>query len=206
MSKLINCKACGSEIAKNAKTCPHCGAKIKKPIFTKWWFWTIVVLALIGIGAGGEEPVENPVTTTSSQTTEASVDTTTLPNVETTAPTAPETEAQATTVPETDAPPATDDGVSTGEKNALRAAKNYLDFTAFSYSGLIKQLEFEGYTTEEATYGADNCGADWKEQALKKSKDYLDFSAFSRKGLIEQLEFEGFTHEQAVYGADQNGL
>lgn len=28
--KLINCKSCGAEIAKTAKTCPHCGAKNKK--------------------------------------------------------------------------------------------------------------------------------------------------------------------------------
>ena len=76
---------------------------------------------------------------------------------------------------------------------------------AFSYSGLISQLEFEGYTTEEATYAADNCGADWKEQAAKKAKNYLDTMSFSRQGLIDQLEFEGFTSEQAVYGVTQNG-
>ena len=29
MSKLIKCKTCGGEIAKTAKTCPHCGAKNK---------------------------------------------------------------------------------------------------------------------------------------------------------------------------------
>lgn len=28
-SKLMSCKACGAEIAKNAKNCPHCGAKNK---------------------------------------------------------------------------------------------------------------------------------------------------------------------------------
>lgn len=95
---------------------------------------------------------------------------------------------------------------TTAEKNALRSAKDYLNYSAFSYTGLIRQLEFEGYTTEQATYGADNCGADWFEQAVKSAKEYLDYSAFSRDGLIRQLEFEGFTHEQAVYGVDQNGL
>lgn len=30
MSKIISCKICGAEIAKSAKTCPHCGAKLKK--------------------------------------------------------------------------------------------------------------------------------------------------------------------------------
>ncbi|MBS6523398.1 MAG: hypothetical protein ACLTNE_07385 [Intestinimonas butyriciproducens] len=41
------CKACGKEMAKSAKACPHCGAKNKKPIFTKVWFWVLVVLALV---------------------------------------------------------------------------------------------------------------------------------------------------------------
>ena len=29
-TKLTTCKACGEQVAKTAKTCPHCGAKIKK--------------------------------------------------------------------------------------------------------------------------------------------------------------------------------
>lgn len=92
-----------------------------------------------------------------------------------------------------------------GQKNALAKAKSYLDYSAFSYKGLIKQLEYEKFSTSDATYAADNCGADWFEQAVKKAKSYLSFTSFSRDGLIEQLEYEGFTHEQAVYGVEQNG-
>ena len=92
-----------------------------------------------------------------------------------------------------------------GESNALRSAKNYLSLMAFSYKGIIEQLEYEGYTHTEAVYAADNCGADWFEQAVNSAKRYLDIMSFSRSGLIEQLEFEGFTHEQAVYGAERNG-
>lgn len=92
--------------------------------------------------------------------------------------------------------------VSTGKKNALRKANEYLDYMAFSYSGLIDQLKYEGFSESEAEYGADNCGADWNEQAEKKAKEYLDFMAFSYDGLVEQLEYEGFTHSQAVHGAD----
>lgn len=93
--------------------------------------------------------------------------------------------------------------VSAGKKNALEQAYSYLNAMAFSYSGLIEQLEYEGYSTEEATYAVDNCGADWKEQAVRKAEEYLKSMSFSKSGLIEQLEYEGFTHEQAVYGADQ---
>lgn len=92
--------------------------------------------------------------------------------------------------------------VSTGKKNALRKANEYLNYMAFSYSGLIDQLKYEGFSESEAEYGADNCGADWNEQAEKKAKEYLDFMAFSYDGLVEQLEYEGFTHSQAIHGAD----
>ena len=96
--------------------------------------------------------------------------------------------------------------VTTGNEGALNKAKSYLDSSAFSYTGLIEQLEYEGFSESEATYGADYCGADWKEQALRKAKSYLNSSAFSESGLQEQLEYEGFTYDQASYGASQNGL
>lgn len=92
---------------------------------------------------------------------------------------------------------------TTGERNALKKAKEYLRYTSFSYSGLVKQLEYEGFSNSEAVYGVDNCGSDWNEQAAKKAKEYLDYSSFSRSGLIEQLEYEGFTHDQAEYGVSQ---
>ncbi len=92
-----------------------------------------------------------------------------------------------------------------GQLSALRSAGSYLSFGAFSYNGLIKQLEYEGFTQEEAQYAADNCGADWCEQAEKSAKNYLGFSAFSYKGLIKQLEYEGFSTEEATYGADRCG-
>ena len=75
-----------------------------------------------------------------------------------------------------------------------------------SYSSLVEQLEFEGYSNEEATYAADNCGADWDEQAVKCAEDYADIMEGSRSNLIEQLEYEGFTSEQAEYAADAVGF
>lgn len=92
-----------------------------------------------------------------------------------------------------------------GEKNALKKADSYLRSLAFSYTGLIGQLEYSGFTHEEATYAADNCGADWNEQAAKKAKSYMNSLSLSRKGLIEQLEYTGFTKEQAEYGAKSVG-
>lgn len=96
-------------------------------------------------------------------------------------------------------------GASMGEINALASAKIYLSNMAFSYKGLVKQLEFEGYTHSEAEYGAKNCGADWNEQAVRKVKEYLEVMPMSRSGLIQQLVFEGFTKQQASYGVKQAG-
>lgn len=95
--------------------------------------------------------------------------------------------------------------ITTGQLNALSSARDYLNVMAFSHSGLIEQLKYEGYTDEEATYAADNCGANWNEQAEKKAQEYLNTTSFSRSGLIEQLQFEGFTAEQAEYGASAVG-
>lgn len=92
------------------------------------------------------------------------------------------------------------------KQNALRSAESYLRYMAFSYTGLIHQLEFEQYSNEDAVFAADHCGADWMEQAAKSANNYMEFMAFSRGGLIDQLLFEGFTQEQAEYGANSVGL
>lgn len=105
--------------------------------------------------------------------------------------------------PHKDTPKETQKSVSAGKRNALKSAKNYLSVMPFSYSGLVEQLEYEGYSNSEATYAADNCGADWYEQAVKSAKQYLDVMAFSRSGLIDQLEYEGYTHDQSIYGVDK---
>lgn len=96
--------------------------------------------------------------------------------------------------------------LTTAQKNAMRSATSYLDFMSFSYDGLVGQLEYEGYSHEDAVFAVDHCGADWNEQAALKAQEYLDFMPFSRDGLIDQLEYEGFTYDQAVYGADAVGL
>lgn len=95
---------------------------------------------------------------------------------------------------------------SVSQRNAVRAAKDYLDYTAFSRQGLIDQLEYSDFSTEDATFAVDHITVDWNEQAAKAAKDYLDYSAFSRGGLIDQLEYAGFSSAQAAYGATAAGL
>ena len=94
---------------------------------------------------------------------------------------------------------------TTGERNARLSAEDYLAYTAFSRSGLIDQLVFEGYSNAEAEYAVDAVNADWMEQAVLSALDYLDYSAFSESGLADQLEFEGYTPEEAAYGVANSG-
>jgi len=151
--------------------------EIKKPVWKKWWFWVVAVFVLfIIIGNVSKEPKTEMVV---QEKTESGED------------------VKTTSEPKPDA--------TIGQKNALRSAENYLSFTAFSRSGLIDQLEFEGFSGEEAKYAADNCGANWNEQAAKSAENYLNFTSFSRSGLIDQLKFEGFTNEQAEYGVNAVG-
>lgn len=99
----------------------------------------------------------------------------------------------------------TPSGGTIGEQNALAKANSYLRVMAFSYEGLVGQLEYEGFSHDEAVYGADNCGADWYVQALAKASSYLKSSSFSYDSLVSQLEYEGFSYDEAVYGADNCG-
>lgn len=92
------------------------------------------------------------------------------------------------------------------QANARESAESYISFSGFSRTGLIEQLEFEGYSNEDATYAVDVLEVDWNEQAARSAESYLEFSSFSRQGLIDQLMYEGYTQEQAEHGANSVGL
>lgn len=92
-----------------------------------------------------------------------------------------------------------------GQKNALSQAESYLRVMPFSRDGLVEQLEYEGYSHDDAVFAVSNCGADWSEQALLKAISYLDIMAFSQEGLVDQLLHEGFSEEQARYGVKNCG-
>lgn len=109
-NKMINCKSCGAEIAKNAKSCPKCGSKNKKPFYTKIWFWVLIFFVMIGVfsdTSGDEVAKENSV---GSQTEQSSSQT----------DTADDPEISYT-------PCSVDDMMSLLDKNALKAQKTYDD-------------------------------------------------------------------------------
>lgn len=69
--KLTNCKTCGAQIAKSAKTCPSCGAKVKKghPIL----IGVLIVIALLVVinTMGSSKEPQKVATPTQSQNTAA---------------------------------------------------------------------------------------------------------------------------------------
>lgn len=98
-----------------------------------------------------------------------------------------------------------EDFMTVGQENAYYTALDYLDYTSFSKQGLIEQLEYEGYTTEEAEFAVEKCNVDWGKQAELKAKDYMEYDSFSRQGLLDQLLYEGFTQEEAEQGVKAVG-
>ena len=69
MAKMTICNSCGAEIASSAKSCPHCGAKVKKPIFKRVWFWILIVLVVGGIAAAGSGGSDKSSTETATSET-----------------------------------------------------------------------------------------------------------------------------------------
>lgn len=94
-------------------------------------------------------------------------------------------------------------GLTSGQANAVAKARSYLSVMAFSRTGLISQLKYNGFSTKNATFAVDYITVSWRNQAYKKAKSYLNTMPFSLSGLIDQLEYNGFTHAQAVYGANR---
>lgn len=97
------------------------------------------------------------------------------------------------------------------QKNAVRSAKQYLDMSGFSRSGLIQQLSSdagEGYNKNDATVAVDSLSVDWSKQAERSAQQYLDMMGFSCKGLIQQLSSSAgdrYTKDQATHGARAAG-
>lgn len=162
------------------------------------WLWPVVAVAgvvvfgfivIVGLAAaGGGGSTATPSTSTTSS-----------------APSAPIPTLEPTPEPTVPAAPAAPQ-MTVSQENALAKAEEYLDYTAFSKSGLVKQLKYEGFSTADANFAVANIQVDWNEQAAKIARNYMDQSSFSRSSLINQLKYEGFTAAQAAYGAKSVGL
>lgn len=200
----VICKKCGTIYDSNF--CPNCGSGNrnggnKAGKFILVFAAILVVMAIAAILGGKDDapqtadvPSDPPQVTQTLNGQTAGVPASASPGVSPFQPAAAEDDTA---------------GETLSQKNARRAAENYLSIMNFSASGLAEQLQFEGYSESDAAYAVAKCGADWNEQALGKALTYLATMPFSASGLQEQLAFEGFTADQAQYavancGADWN--
>jgi hypothetical protein len=176
--KIKICKYCRSEIDRKAKICPFCRKKQGESCLSVIIFVALVLGFWMFVANGIFNDDKDNSSTEAQPRSNISVEEETQPTTE---------------------------SIPLGQLNALNAAKGYLNIMPFSAQKLLEQLEFEGYSHDDAVYGVSNCGADWNQQAAQAAKDYLNLMSFSKEKLIEQLEFDGYTHDQAVYGVSAVG-
>lgn len=185
--QLTTCKACGTEIAKTAKTCPKCGAKNKKPFYKKPLLWVIVAVIVIfmAIPSGGSD--NDTADEQDSNATASQTDTT-------------KTDDQEAVEPE--------ETVSKEYKNALKKAESYAKTLHMSKAAIYDQLTSEygeQFPADAAQYAIDNLEFDWNANALEKAKSYQETMSMSKSAIYDQLisEYgEQFTAEEAQYAID----
>ena len=191
MSKMTQCKSCAKEIATSAKSCPGCGAKNKKPIYKRVWFWIIAIIIVIG-ATGGSGTDDSKEINSGNIESEQEVSQNNSEN----------------TTAENKSENKVEDNIPTEYKSALRKAKSYADTMNMSKAGIYDQLTSEygeKFTVEAAQYAIDNITVDWRENALKKAKLYQETMSMSPAAIYDQLTSEygeKFTAEEAQYAID----
>ena len=118
----------------------------------------------------------------------------------------PEPAPVAEPTPEPVPEPAPAPAMTVSQQNAIRSAETFINTMPFSRTSLIGQLEFGGFTNEEATIAVDSITVDWYAQAVLSAESFVALMPFSRSALIDQLLFGGFTQSQAAHGATGVGL
>ena len=186
MAKMVNCKSCGKEIASNAKICPGCGAKNKKPFYKAVWFWVIVVIIVLAAAAGGNSGDSDKEDNKYEKNKANKVTVVDLSNM---------TEAERDTW-------CNDNKINCTTKD------EYSDTVAkdgfISQSVAADKVIYEGdKITISISLGKEPTTG--QKNALKKAESYSNTMHMSKNGIYKQLTSEygeGFTKEEAQYAID----
>lgn len=95
-----------------------------------------------------------------------------------------------------------DKSLTAEQKTAALLARSYLIGSAFSRSGLISQLQSEGYSFETVEAAIDILSIDWQVQAVKRAKLLTQYEDYTLESLQERLLDYDFTTEESEYAAD----
>lgn len=108
--------------------------------------------------------------------------------------------------PDEDTPDDTDPTLTESRKRALSQARSLTgagSSEGYSRDALVQKLVLMNFSQEDATYAADNCGADWNEQARIFTVRQLKTVNYAGDVLILYVvEQGGFTQDQAQAGVD----
>ena len=81
------------------------------------------------------------------------------------------------------------DEITSKMKDAVKNAEDLQTLNNRSKIELQDRLELDGFTTEEALYGANNCNVDWKNIAVKRANWLLEnLNGTSRSEMYNYLE------------------
>lgn len=94
---------------------------------------------------------------------------------------------------------------SSEQRRTIARAESYTNLMAFSRARLIQQLEFEGFTHNDAQWAVDQLTIDWNEQALKKANSYHSLMSLPPDNIRRLLTFEDFSEEQIDYAMTNIG-
>ena len=177
--KIRVCKNCNNPLPEKATVCPSCGAKNKKPIYKKWWFWLIIALIVIGAASSGgteSDPSDNQPSSSVSSGIDNDATSGDVSSGETEDASSNE--------------PSETDSIPKEYKSALKKAESYSDIMHMSKAAIYDQLvsEYgEQFSEEAAQYAIDNLVADWNANALAKAEDYAKTMQMSKAGIYDQL-------------------
>ena len=132
MKKMKQCKTCSKEIGISAKYCPGCGAKNKKPIYKRVWFWVVAIIIVIGATDSSDSGKIEPVQEVSQNNSE-------------------------NTIAENKSEDKIDNNVPMEYRSVMEKAKFYSDVLNMSKARMYEELTAGcGFTAEEAQYAVDN--------------------------------------------------
>lgn len=87
------------------------------------------------------------------------------------------------------------------KESAVASAKKYVASEPLSKKATVDRLKSAGYSDTAATYGAENCGADWKQNAVSRANYLLEKKNYTQYKSLEYdlKERYGFTSEELSY-------
>lgn len=191
---LISCPKCGNTISEYSDVCPHCGHPIRKEkekkrramyatLGTSAVIIAITAVVILLSFLAGRKKAAAPTST-------------------------PKTARY--TVNIQPAPTSFNYSISPSQNYRANSAvgkraRALIAEKPYSYSGLVRQLRYEGFSLSDLLYGLSPDDFDWNEQAARKAQELVASGSYTRDALIEKLKSLSFSGKEAEYGADHCG-